>query len=401
VRRRLACFALCAALVSAVAAVSAGASGSQSRPPGSPDLAALSLAVGDFPTGARVVRQRYVRSEYLAAYERDFSLGGTRVGRSSLLVAFTQLYVARTLQEMRTDFTAIRQLVRTPRFRTAFARDLAREADLSPRAVSVGRPRTPRIGDGTVSFAIRMRGPAATVNMVATLMRVDRLLSSILLVGVPNRRIFNADVDRLSRTSADRIRAGLVPTATAAPVITGAPVPGGTVSATTGTWSGAGLTFAYQWERCVAGTTGCTPIPGATSSTYTLTNGDLASTLRVTVSGRNELGAATSTSNPTGVVAGPPGAPAPTASPVVQGIVGPGATLTATTGTWTGAPTTFAYQWRRCTVTTSACVDVPEGTASTYTLTAADSGSALRVLVVATNASGSGGALTAPTAPAP
>ena len=361
----------------------------------------MSLAVTDFPTGARVIRQRYVRSEFLASYERDFSLGGTRVGRSRLFFAFTQLYVDRTLEGMRTQFAALRQVVRTPRFRTAFARQLAREANLSPRAVTVGRPRTPRIGDGAISLPIRVRQQGTTLNMVATLMRVDRLLSSILLVAAPNRRLFSADVDRLSRRSADRLRAGLVPAATAAPVVTGTPMPGGALSATAGTWSGAGLTFTYQWERCVPGTTGCTPIPGATAPTYTLTNGDLASTLRVTVSGRNELGTATSTSNPTGIVTGLPGAPVPTAPPVVEGIVGPGATLTATTGTWTGAPTTFAYQWRRCTPTTSACVDVAGATASTYTLTSADTGSALRVLVVATNASGSGGALSAPTAPAP
>jgi hypothetical protein len=87
--------------------------------------------------------------------------------------------------------------------------------------------------------------------------------------------------------------------------------------------------------------------------------------------------------------------------PVVEGVVGPGATLTATMGTWTGTPRSFAYQWRRCSPTTSACVDVAGATTETYTLTPADSGSLMRVLVVATNEVGSGGALSPPSAPAP
>jgi hypothetical protein len=362
----------------------------------------MALGASDFPTGARIVRQRYVRSsEFLASYERVFALGGTRVGRSSLFFVFTELNVDRTVAGMRTTFAAIRRLVRTQRFRAAFVRALAREAGLNARAVVVGRPRSPRIGDEAVVFPIKVRQQGTTLAMIVTLMRVDRVLESILVVAAPNRRLFSTDVDGLSRAAADRARAGLVPTATAPPVVTGTPIPGGTLSATPGTWSGTGLTFSYQWERCVPGTTGCTPIPGATSSTHALTTGDLASTVRVTVSGRNGLGASTATSNPTGVIVGPPGAPTATSAPLVQGIVGPGAMLTAATGTWVGAPTTFAYQWRRCSVATSACVEVANATTATYTLTAADSGSVLRVLVVATNASGSGGALSTPTATAP
>jgi hypothetical protein len=237
--------------------------------------------------------------------------------------------------------------------------------------------------------------------MLVTLMRVDRVLGSILLIGLPGRKIYNPDADRLARTSADRIRAGLVPAASAPPVVTGVLNPGHILSVAQATWTGDQVTFSYQWERCTEVPSGCTPIPGATASTYGLTTADLASTVRVTVNGRNRLGSATATSATTGFVAGPPGAPVATAAPVVDGVVGPGATLTATTGTWTGSPTSFAYQWRRCSPTTGACVDVAGATGTTYTVTAADSGSSIRLLVVATSASGSGGALSAPSAPAP
>jgi hypothetical protein len=86
--------------------------------------------------------------------------------------------------------------------------------------------------------------------------------------------------------------------------------------------------------------------------------------------------------------------------PTVDGTVAPGATLTATPGTWAGNPTSFAYQWRRCRPMTG-CVDIPGATATTYTLAPADSGATIRVHVVATNAAGSGGALSPPSAPAP
>ena len=75
--------------------------------------------------------------------------------------------------------------------------------------------------------------------------------------------------------------------------------------------------------------------------------------------------------------------------------------MTVDTGGWAGSPTSFAYQWRRCNGSGSACVDIVGATASTYTVVAADSRSTLRALVVATNASGPGGAISAPTAVVP
>jgi hypothetical protein len=400
--RRLATFVVAAALVAGVLSVSAGASDTQGRPPGSPDLAAMSLGLGDFPTGARLVRQRYYRDpDFVASYEREFSLAGTRVGRSSLFFVFTGLDVEQTAQEATATFAAAKALFKSKRFRDAFAKEIAREADLTAKSVVIGRPRAPRIGDGAVVLGITLKAQGLPFRMTVTLMRVDRVLGSIVLVGLPGKKVFAADNDRLARTSTDRMRAGLVPTVSGPPLVTGVLNPGQTLSVAQGTWTGDQVTFSYQWERCIEAETGCAPIPGATASTHALTTGDLASTVRVSVTGRNRLGTATASSANTGFVAGPPGAPVATAGPVFDVVVGPGATLTGTTGTWTGSPSSFAYQWRRCSPTTSACVDVVGATGETYTLSVADSGSLIRLLVVATNASGSGGALSPPSAPAP
>jgi len=78
------------------------------------------------------------------------------------------------------------------------------------------------------------------------------------------------------------------PSNTAAPTITGTPVSGSVLAATTGSWTGVTIqSYSYQWQRC--GTT-CAAVPGATSPAYTLTAADVGSTFRVTVTATNKNG---------------------------------------------------------------------------------------------------------------
>ena len=89
--------------------------------------------------------------------------------------------------------------------------------------------------------------------------------------------------------------------------------------------------------------------------------------------------------------------PRSTAPPAVTGIAAQGSALTATTGAWTGTqPITYAYRWQRCDAAGD-CGDLPTATAATYDPVAADVGSALRVLVTASNAAGTGTAAAAAT----
>ena len=83
--------------------------------------------------------------------------------------------------------------------------------------------------------------------------------------------------------------------------------------------------------------------------------------------------------------------PTSTAVPTITGSsTAAGSVLTAANGTWRYQPTSYAYQWQRCTTSDAAsCVDIGGATASTYTITAADAGTWLRVNVKATNANGS------------
>jgi hypothetical protein len=94
----------------------------------------------------------------------------------------------------------------------------------------------------------------------------------------------------------------------------------------------------------------------------------------------------------------PPAAPSDSTLPAIAGTPTEGQTLTATTGTWSGSPTSYRYQWQDCNTLGEACLGVATATNSSYTLTAADVGHTLRVVITATNAGGSTSASSAASA---
>ena len=78
------------------------------------------------------------------------------------------------------------------------------------------------------------------------------------------------------------------------------------------------------------------------------------------------------------------GVPANTAIPSISGTATEGDVLSASTGSWTNSPTSYAYQWRR------GGSDISGATSASYTLVTADVGATITVRVTATNGSGSG-----------
>ena len=82
-------------------------------------------------------------------------------------------------------------------------------------------------------------------------------------------------------------------------------------------------------------------------------------------------------------------APRSTAPPTVTGTAAVGQTLTATTGTWAGAPPTSRPSGSDATPR-GRPASIPGATNPTYVVTGADVGSALRVSVTAQNAAGAG-----------
>jgi len=92
----------------------------------------------------------------------------------------------------------------------------------------------------------------------------------------------------------------------------GTPTAGTPVQGNPGSWSGADLTFVYQWMRCDQNGQNCVPIPGANGLSYTPTSADVGRTLVFCVNASNSGGQTERCSAPTGVVA----AAAPASSPV-------------------------------------------------------------------------------------
>src|SRR5438067_5075727 len=74
-----------------------------------------------------------------------------------------------------------------------------------------------------------------------------------------------------------------VPKDVTPPSISGTPRVPNVLSASTGTWQGKFLQFAYQWIRCDSSGAACSGIGAATASRYTLTTTDVGHTIRVIV----------------------------------------------------------------------------------------------------------------------
>jgi hypothetical protein len=194
--------------------------------------------------------------------------------------------------------------------------------------------------------------------------------------------------------------AGDGPVNTAAPTISGAAQEGQALTASEGSWSGSPTSYAYAWSQCDASGGSCSAIGGATAATYTAATADVGHTLRVTVTATNAGGSTQATSAPSAVVSSAT-APTVTAAPAVSGSLQVGSTLTASEGTWSGSPTSYAFAWSRCDADGDSCAKIDGATGTTYLLMQADAGSTLRVSVTATNSTGSTQFTSAPTAAVP
>jgi Tol biopolymer transport system component len=234
-----------------------------------------------------------------------------------------------------------------------------------------------------------------TTNSTYTLTDADAGYTIGVEVEASNRAGTSAPVGDFEPTAPVR---GSGPTNVTPPLVTlgsfggvalTAPLVGTYVTATIGTWTGNGNTYAYQWKKCDPKTGFCFTIPGATSSLYLVTADVYGMNLRVDVTATNDSGATTAFSAVTPPVTA--NAPLNTVSPQISGTNQVGALLSVSTGTWTGTtPITYTYQWKRCNPQgdLASCQPIPGATSNTYTVQAADQGVALRAYVTATNATG-------------
>jgi hypothetical protein len=250
---------------------------------------------------------------------------------------------------------------------------------------------------GTIALHVIAAGTGSTVEVRLNGTLIYRTTSASLgTAGVSTVQLGNDTTAQAFNIVADTISVASAaatpspPVNTLPPNISGMPQDGQTLTATTGNWSGAQpIAYAYQWRRCGASGANCADVAGATGTSYAVTGADVGSTLRVVVTATNAEGAATATSAATGVAQSASSAPANTSAPTVSGTAQDGQTLHAGPGGWSGTqPMTYAYRWRRCDASGAACSDITGATDANYTLTGADVGSTLRVVVTATNSVG-------------
>ena len=173
------------------------------------------------------------------------------------------------------------------------------------------------------------------------------------------------------------------------PTISGVAQQGQTLTASQGGWTGNPTSFSYDWLRCDSAGAHCVPVSLATTSRYSLVAADVGSTLRVAVVAANAAGPSSpATSAQTEVVTAVAQPPTNTSPPTISGAAQKGKTLSANSGSWTGSPTGFSYEWLRCDATGASCSPIARATNPRYSVTESDVGSTLRVAVVASNAVG-------------
>ncbi len=181
------------------------------------------------------------------------------------------------------------------------------------------------------------------------------------------------------------------PKNTKQPTITGTARPGQVLTGDRGNWSGNPTSYDYNWLRCDKNGNDCSKISGARNTTYTLTSGDVAHTIRFRVEAKNTDGSVTVSSDPTDVVtASTSQQPQNTSPPKISGTPRQGQTLTGDRGNWSGSPTDYNLFWLRCDRNGNSCSNI-DGAAghTTYVLTSADVGKTLRFKVGAKHGSSS------------
>jgi hypothetical protein len=199
--------------------------------------------------------------------------------------------------------------------------------------------------------------------------------------------VANADATVSAASNATVAVGTSPPSNNSLPTIRGIAQRGNTFSSTAGAWAGTGNTFALQWQRSADSGTTWTNIAGATGAMYSIQAADEGDVLRLVVTAANPDGSATAASPASATVIASP--PVNTAPPVVAGVPQRTATLTVTSGGWSGAGVGVSYRWQRSADSGTTWTDIAGATRPAYTVAAADEGDVLRGLVTATNADGS------------
>src|SRR4051794_1610822 len=163
-----------------------------------------------------------------------------------------------------------------------------------------GLLRTPRIGDEAIEIPATVKVKTSKIYTSLTFFRVDRAFATLTTLSL--RPTVHGDIVKLGSLVVGHAGEQFSPSVAGVPTIAGTAVQGQTLTAAPGTWTNT-PTLTHQWQHCDATGAACADIAGATTPTYAVTPADVGATLRVTVTGTNRFGKATSQSVQTAVVA--------------------------------------------------------------------------------------------------
>ena len=297
--------------MAALAVISTTIAATGSAPPGSPALDRMGLEVGDLVARGSIRRQGYVKDrDFVASYVREFKPGAS-LGKSVLSGLESDVGVTATRTDAARLVGRIAGALRSRGSRRAFVRGALQDAgwDQGSLTIVFGGIRGIAGGDAafmaplTLSLPHRLR-----LAMVLEVVRVDRAVQVLYLLGAPNTTIVPAEATKLVAIVAARMRDGLIPASIALPSITGVAQESQTLSGDPGAWTNGPSAYALQWLRCDAAGASCLPIDGAVASSYVLTAADVGSTIELSVIATNTAGSSVPiTSAPSAVVlAAPP-----------------------------------------------------------------------------------------------
>jgi hypothetical protein len=180
------------------------------------------------------------------------------------------------------------------------------------------------------------------------------------------------------------------------PSVSGLPIVEQKLTAGPGEWAGTGpFNYSYQWLSCNL-LEECEPISTATESTYTVGPLQIASSIAVEVTARNALGSASTRSKPTNLIKDL--LPANLELPSITGLLRDGGLLSALLGSWSShEQLSFSYVWELCDSAGLDCKEVAGTLGGTLGLISSMVGDTVRVVVTATNGTGSTSATSEPT----
>jgi len=287
--------------VAALLAAAVGVVGATAAASATPDPAQIALRAADLPDAKVSGKPQTPSAGYSASYARGFSLSKP-YGGSQLVFVESDVELATVTSTATKDMAGVKAFLRSAKGKEQIAAAIVKSVgkSVTRKNLTFGLLRTPRIGDEAIEISTTLKVKTSKIYTTLTFFRVDRAFATLTTLGL--RPPVLGDIVKLGSLVVRHAGEQFVPTVAGPPTITGTAVQGQTLTAAPGTWTNAPA-LTHQWQHCDAAGAACTDIAGATTPTYAVTPADVGATLRVTVTGTNRFGKATSQSVQTAVIA--------------------------------------------------------------------------------------------------